>query len=572
MKRLGILLLFSFVSVILFGQKSVSFTASTNASKVVKGGVFEVIFSIKNASGSDFTPPRFSGVEVMGGPNLQSSRTIINGDVSQATNYGYYLRAAKTGTIIIDAATIKVDGKTLKTKPLKIEVANAPSKSELANTKDIFIKTDLAVENAYVGQQVIVTFTIFSTKKVLKANLVDVPKFSNGFTQYLDISQFSAGIEVYNGKQYYTIPAAKYALIPQKEGDLNIEGLTVELKVLEDNGAFQTAVGKEIVSQIKTLNVIPLKNKPADFTNAVGEFEFEALLTKSEISMDESTTLTLSVTGTGDAKAIEIPRIKGLESHFEVYEPTINSVVKDEVNQFVTQKIFTYLLVPKKTGKLSYTPTFTYFNTNTKQFETLENQAFNFTIKKGSGNGGKNESKNFEDDGERDIHTIFATTNFKLGKPNFFGSTTFWALMTLPFLGLFIALGIKQKRKKEAAINPILVKMSKADKIAMQHLAKAENHWKNNEERAFYEAISKALWGYMSDKLVIPQAALSKENIRLKLAEKQVPIQNIEAFMKVLNTCEMAVFAKLGTNMETVYNDAKNVIVIIENTLEAERK
>jgi hypothetical protein len=569
MKRLGILLFLSLVSVMLFGQKSVSFTAATNASKVVKGGVFEVIFSIKNAEGSDFVPPSFNGFKVVGGPNLQSSRTIINGNVSQSTNYGYYLSALKTGTLTIDAATIKVDKKTLQSNSLKIEVANAPSKSELANTKDVFIKTDLEVEEAFLGQQVIVNFTIYSTKKVLKVDLVDVPKFSNGFTQYLDISQFSAGIEVYNGKQYYVIPAVKYALIPQKEGDLIIEGLAVKIKVLDNNGSFQTAVAKESVSSAVTLSVIPLKNIPEDFTNAIGEFEFQAVLTKSEISMNESTTLTLSVTGTGDAKAIEIPNMKGLSSYFEVYEPTVNSVVKEETNRLVTQKIFTYLLVPKKVGKLSYTPSFTYFDTDTKNFETLENKAFNFTIKKSSGNSGNDEIESFADDGERDIYTIFAATNFRQGKPNFFGSVLFWGLIVLPLVALFVALGIQQKRKKEAAINPMLTKMSKADKMAMQHLAQAEKHWKSNEEQAFYEAISKALWGYVSDKLVIPQAELSKENIRSKLAEKQVTIQNIEHFMTVLNASEMAVFAKLGTNMETVYNDAKTVIVTIEETLKS---
>jgi hypothetical protein len=569
MKRLGILLFLSLVSVMLFGQKSVSFTAATNASKVVKGGVFEVIFSIKNAEGSDFVPPSFNGFKVVGGPNLQSSRTIINGNVSQSTNYGYYLSALKTGTLTIDAATIKVDKKMLQSNSLKIEVANAPSKSELANTKDVFIKTDLEVEEAFLGQQVMVNFTIYSTKKVLKVDLVDVPKFSNGFTQYLDISQFSAGIEVYNGKQYYVIPAAKYALIPQKEGDLIIEGLAVKIKVLDNNGSFQTAVAKELVSSAVTLSVIPLKNIPEDFTNAIGEFEFQAVLTKSEISMNESTTLMLSVTGTGDAKAIEIPNMKGLSSYFEVYEPTVNSVVKEETNRLVTQKIFTYLLVPKKVGKLSYTPSFTYFDTDTKNFETLENKAFNFTIKKSSGNSGNDEIESFADDGERDIYTIFAATNFRQGKPNFFGSVLFWGLIVLPFVALFVALGIQQKRKKEAAINPMLTKMSKADKMAMQHLAQAEKHWKSNEEQAFYEAISKALWGYVSDKLVIPQAELSKENIRSKLAEKQVTIQNIEHFMTVLNASEMAVFAKLGTNMETVYNDAKTVIVTIEETLKS---
>ncbi|NJN77596.1 MAG: protein BatD [Saprospiraceae bacterium] len=218
-------------------------------------------------------------------------------------------------------------------------------------------------------------------------------------------------------------------------------------------------------------------------------------------------------------------------------------------------------------GSFSYQPIFQYFNTNTNTFETLKSESVEIKIRKGKENGESDAISDFTNTGERDIETIFASTNFNVGKPNFFGSSIFWLLIALPFIGLFAAIFIKKKRQKMAAINPVLAKMSKADKIAMQRLATAEKYWKTQEESAFYEEVSKALWGYISDKLVIPQAELSKENIRSKLSNTQVNKEDIDTFITVLNTCEMAVFAKLGTDMETVYKDAKSIITTIENTI-----
>ncbi|NJN77594.1 MAG: protein BatD [Saprospiraceae bacterium] len=95
MKRLQILLLLGFVSVTLFAQKEVSFTASTNALKVVKGGVFQVVFSIKEVNVQDFEAPNLRNFDIVAGPDMKSSRTIVNGEISMATTYSYYLKAKK---------------------------------------------------------------------------------------------------------------------------------------------------------------------------------------------------------------------------------------------------------------------------------------------------------------------------------------------------------------------------------------------------------------------------------------------------------------------------------------------
>ncbi|NJN77595.1 MAG: protein BatD [Saprospiraceae bacterium] len=253
----------------------------------------------------------------------------------------------------IESAKAIVDGKTIESSPIMIEVVQSASISELAKTKDIFIKTELEFDKAYIGQQVIVTFTLYSTQKILKVELTNIPEFSDGYTQFFEFSQFGGNIEVINGKQYYALPAARCALIPHKESQLKIEGLGVGLKVLETSGPFKKVVEKEVISEAVILNVVPLENKPENFTNAVGEFEFDAIITKSELAMNESSTLTLTITGTGDMKAIEMPKFGELEDYFEVYEPTMNVITKEENNKIIAQKVLTYLLVPKKWAALA---------------------------------------------------------------------------------------------------------------------------------------------------------------------------------------------------------------------------
>ena len=53
----------------------------------------------------------------------------------------------------------------------------------------------------------------------------------------------------------------------------------------------------------------------------------------------------------------------------------------------------------------------------------------------------------------------------------------------------------------------------------------------------------KAVWTYLSDKLVIPVAELNKDNIRLKMNEKGMEKEVTDNFTNILNTCEYASYA-----------------------------
>lgn len=566
MKRLGILLLLICVAFTLSAQGKVQFVAQANAKKVVKGGTLEVTFTLKNGNGEDFRPPSFKDFQIVSGPSTMVNKTFVNGRLSQSFAYTYRIRTTKVGQLTIEKASIKVGNRLYTTTPIKVKVIKE-NPTLAGEQQPIFIKPEFSVEEAYIGQQVEVTFNLYSKKKLLSADVLSVPKFSGTYALPINFFRLGERIEVVNGQQYVVQPIRKYAVFPQREGEINIDELAVFVKVLDKSGNFPQVFETEVVSKATVFPVRAFEDTPKDFIGGVGRFNFDATLIKEKLSTDESTTLTWDIIGTGDMKAIQVPDLEQLKKYFEVYDPAINSDTEENDNIIVGRKVMTFQLVPKKTGKLQYVPKFTYFDTNSEQFETISADTFEIIITKGSGEIQDNSNEDFTDDGVRDIKTIFGTTTFRTTS-NFFGSILFWILLALPFIGLLIALLIKQKRLADAKRDPTLVKISQADKVALQRLAKAEIHLNAGKQRAFYDEISKALWGYVSDKLVINRAELSKENIRSKLLENRVETSQIDQFIEILNNCELAVFAGIGGDeaaMKKTYNQAKAVITAIEN-------
>ncbi len=568
MKQVGIIFVLLLLSGTLLGQKIVRFVATTNAKEIVKGSVLEVVFTLENAEGENFQAPTFSGFQVVSGPSIMANKTFVNGRLSQSYAFGYALKATKLGVATIAEATIKVDKKTYRTQPLKIEIVAASTVPSLNSHELAFIKPEFNVKKAYVGQQVLVSFKLYSTKEILRTDVVSVPQFAGTFAQALNFFDYNNNLEIVNGKQYYSRVLQQYAIFPQKEGQIEIDEMNASVKLMDLSGAFSRVLEEEVVSKTTMLEVIPFRQAPAKFSGGVGQFDFEVVLTKEKINTDESTTLTLNIIGTGDMKAVQIPKLEGLEKYFEIYEPTVNTQLAEQNNQVVGQKVLTYLLVPKKTGAFRFAPTFTYFDTDSDNFRTISSDTFNIIITKGSG-ALQDNSENYTDDGVRDIKPLLNTTSFSAGKPHFFGTLLFWGLWILPLFALLIAIFIKRKQVADAKKDPVLIKIGKADKVALKRLAQAEIYLTQGEQRAFYDEISKALWGYVSDKLVINRAELSKENIRSKLIEKQVQPENVNHFINILNTCEMAVFAGIGStaDMTNVYNQAKKMIIDIENVV-----
>jgi predicted peroxiredoxin len=141
-------------------------------------------------------------------------------------------------------------------------------------------------------------------------------------------------------------------------------------------------------------------------------------------------------------------------------------------------------------------------------------------------------------------------------------------LLTTPFL-LFIGLIFVKKNNEDLAADLIGAKRRRATKLAKKRLSAAEKHLSQNNKPAFYDEVSRALWGYLGDKLNIDQSQLSKDNVEEKLLAKNVKVESVAKLKNLISTCEVALYAPIGAGdeMKQNYEVAISLITDLEDEI-----
>jgi hypothetical protein len=113
------------------------------------------------------------------------------------------------------------------------------------------------------------------------------------------------------------------------------------------------------------------------------------------------------------------------------------------------------------------------------------------------------------------------------------------------------------------------VRNKKANKIARKRLRQAEKFLKENKKEEFYNEVLKALWGYLCDKLAIPQSELNKDNLEIELQKHNLREELIASFIGILNECEFAQYA-LGESLQDrdkLFAETTKIIMLLEENI-----
>ena len=107
--------------------------------------------------------------------------------------------------------------------------------------------------------------------------------------------------------------------------------------------------------------------------------------------------------------------------------------------------------------------------------------------------------------------------------------------------------------------------------MALKRLQLAGTFLKQNLYTAFYEELHKALLGFISDKLNIPVAELSKDRIADALMEGNVDKSYVDTFIGILDACEFARYSPDSGHdaMAAHYNAAVDVISSIDSNMKS---
>ena len=111
------------------------------------------------------------------------------------------------------------------------------------------------------------------------------------------------------------------------------------------------------------------------------------------------------------------------------------------------------------------------------------------------------------------------------------------------------------------------MRTKKANKVAVKRMKLAGKLLADNKKDAFYDEVLKALWGYISDKLLLPLSELTRDNVAAQLMAYGADEELIGRVIQVIDTCEFARYAPAQSNeaMDRLYDETLDVIGKMEN-------
>lgn len=591
--------------------------------QVVVGERFQVVFEA-NADGKNFTAPSFEGFTVVGGPFTSTSSSIqmVNGSVTRSTShsYTYALQAYKEGTFRVGSASLTVNGNKVSSEPFDVKVlpdngasggatggytnGNSGQSQQSQSTndpqvsgKDLFLRAIPSKKSVYLGEQIVLTFKLYTKVPVSSLSMGKTPSYAGFWTK--DITENNGGTlrqssEYVNGIEYTTAEIQKVVIVPQRAGRFTIDPMTIECiaqvrtegnrrRSLDPFGFFDDPffnnnianVKKELSSSSFAIDVknLPTTGKPDSFAGAVGNYSFKSEIDKTELSTNEAFTITLTVSGTGNIELLQMPE-PVFPPDFEVYDPKITTSPSTSSQGLSGTKKAEYLVIPRRAGNFSIPPVeFSYFDPSTSSYHAIPSQAYEIRVEKGAntGNEGGAYASNQEDIqylGSDIRHIMSGNPQLKACNTAFFGTPPYYVAL-LALLLLFIVLLFVLKKREQNAKDTAANRNRKADKVARGRLKNAYQHLKAKDQDKFYVEMSQALWGYIADKLGIERSKLSMDTVSETMKEKKVPDELTQQFVDTLNSCEFARFApgSAEEKMDDLYQRGIEVISKAEKVL-----
>jgi len=601
MRLFGLFILCFIVNFTTSAQKT---TFMVSAPEVVEVGEEISLKYVLNTEGEDVQLAKLEGFTLLMGPSLSTSisMSVINGKSEKKVEYvyTYLITADKEGEFTIPPATVKVDGKIVKSNAIKIKVIKGSGKKKSASQgnqiqtsneiseENLFLRLEVSRNSLYVGESLIATLKVYSRVDLVNFGRSKFPAF-NGFLaeEIKQPSNVRLNREEYNGKIYNVGVLQQTLLFPQHAGEITIEPFEMICVIQQRassnafdpfNGWFSNGHRVNVPRKTKPVKItvknLPDAGKPLDFRGAVGNITLSTAMTPDTLTANEALTYKVTLQGSGNLKLLEAPKIT-FPHDFEVYDPKITRDVRG-TSGTVT---FEYLVIPRFAGDFSIPAlTYSFFDTKTNTYKTLKGKEYVIHVLKGNETGNmpatNSAVQSFKKEDVKmlgeDIRFIkLGNSDLKVKGVRYFGTLAYWLSYLIPLV-LFVVGMLLNRRRIKANADLVRVKSKTANKMAQKRLRAAMVALKAKNAELFYQEVLKALWGYMSFKLNIEASALNRDNISEHLVQRKMNPELVQQFINVLDHCEYARYAP-GTNqgeeMEQVYRDSLTVITKMDKAI-----
>ncbi len=557
------------------------FSAEVDRTSVGLGEQLQLIVTVRGSNiGSVPRPqlPDLPDFDNLGSTSSQSTNiSFVNGRMSQeqSISFVYFLAPKRVGTFSIGPCRLEYKGQTYQTQPITITVtkeSQAPPAKPRQRTPAPFdpfdwdpfgppqrqrqasgrIEDDVRLVAAadrtsvYQGEQVTVSFTLYTRRQIANLRLVEVPSFGGFWVENLyDAKELQYRLREYGGRQYDAALLKKVALFPTQAGELRIGPMKVAGEAVASGGFFfQSAEPFEISSSPITVTVKPLPEtgKPESFTGGVGRFEVTAKLSGDSSTGGEPVNLIVRVTGRGNLRLLSAPKLPAIPG-LRILSPETKDKVVEEGAGVSGYREFVFPLLPQVDGKY-VVPALElgFFDPGSGNYYVRNTPRLEFTARGTAAAAAIGEAEGGVRVLGSDIRHIKALPGAR--KPGWSASAGWLQVVLYPAGVVVLVLGlVRAQYLRRLAEDPGYARKLRSGKLVRKRLAQAQKLLGEGREKDFYAALAQAVLGYVGDKFNLEAQGMTSEGLAVSLRQKGVNETAVNEILDIVQGCDAARFS-----------------------------
>ncbi len=459
----------------------------------------------------------------------QKSIELIDGEMRSTTTYTFGIRASREGVYEIPRIEVRVDDTVMQTRALTLNVidrsdtgppsdrvvpevpeAEMPEIGEQAREEraDIEATTEVDDPNPWVGQQVTLTLTFMQSHRTpMVGNAEYAPPSTEGLIAEALPDEPQRTVHI-DGVPY-EVSTRKTALMAPAPGEYTIGPADITFRRSYMQGQ------EHIRTDPITLRVRPLpdRGRPEEFSGIVGRLDARMSAPSEKVRAGEALSLRLTVTGVGDLRQLEAPRVT-TDGNARVDVGAVEREISPQRTQssyLIGGRVqFDYLLVPREAGPLRVMPAVLhYFDPATGRYERTQTAEILIDVQPGD------PGQLAAEDQEADLRYIKEDGGGLRARDPVTGSTWFWAMQILPLVGLAWAARRRAellRRERDPAYRRRVEALEEAN-------ARLREAARVGEAVEVFRRADEALAGYIAAKTGVSEAAISPNRARELLVQ-----------------------------------------------------
>ncbi len=568
-----------------WAQSNVSVEASLSQTTVYTGERVSLSIEISGSFNNVSRPelPQFENFRLLSNnPSTSRSYSYINGQSTVSYTYSYYLIAQKKGDSQLPAVSISIDGKTYTTDPIQVNVIdrNESATSENSSERpDIFLKLEVSDDQPVTGQQIITDVILYFRDGLEVNSYQPVPGWkAEGFwkEELENSGRPRAESTVLDGIRYRKARLLQFSLFPTKSGELEISPYKIVVAVRSARSgndpfsSFFSGFGSnqrevELSSDPITVDVQPLSpTDGATYLGAVGDFDISRSISTNNALVGESIEIETRVRGSGNIPLISKPNYD-LPDGLEIYEPQENMRLNRRNSTISGSKSFTDVIIARSPGNYTIpAKTVSYYNPARDRYISTTLESLTFSIDENPEAMAASEGP-----GQLPVSPITGLASWITVSPepaDILEIWWFWAGVLIPLITAGAAYWRKLYTDRMQTDTAFARSVKAADK-AQQRLQKAIQVSEEGNIKQAYNLLQKAVTGFISDRLNMPEAGLSNQDYIEALKEKGIEENLVKNIRMLLDKC-----ASISYAPNTTHAYLKSHVGLAESTLEKLQK